>query len=545
MPTPEILAAIGPENDIPIQHLLPDPLFIVAGKPKHFLASPACTGSGLLVDSIIRQSLPPFFAPNTIERFVVSNGNPALIPVNVPNPQAPGAAPQRTFRPIARRATIITLDRPVDKTMLLTLLLRGNADPAVHDLYKRTEGKNEYYDVTPEAENAIPVRIAFGMIDENTIVIVEGNEDDIKSVFSDATVPNNAILARLKHTPITENDLTVVTSLEGLEISPEELEKLLGQNGQSSLPPGVAAVIKDHLRAMSLSLNSSAAVGQPILTIYIEGRDENGAKAIEETVGGLLLMWQTTLAAMSNDEKRMLPIPHDFAAALLNAMAVKVDGTHVNVILNNYALLIPTAAELLNDFQTFELQKLRLEKMAILAERCDAYCREHQKFPGDILDAEGKPLLSWRVAMLPILGMNDLYNKFKLDEPWDSDMNKKLLEEIPLIYQQLAVSTGLTKSTIRYFTSAGTPFSKRDLTIEDVKFPEKTILFVDVAPQYAVEWTKPELLDFDIDKVDDLFGNLILGVTFFGQTIVYPVLPKTDPNYEKWKQSVQALIYGL
>lgn len=46
-------------------------------------------------------------------------------------------------------------------------------------------------------------------------------------------------------------------------------------------------------------------------------------------------------------------------------------------------------------------------------------------------DKKGKPLLSWRVHILPFLDEQELYEKFKLDEPWDSEHNKKLLAEIP------------------------------------------------------------------------------------------------------------------
>ena len=43
----------------------------------------------------------------------------------------------------------------------------------------------------------------------------------------------------------------------------------------------------------------------------------------------------------------------------------------------------------------------------------------------------GKPLLSWRVQLLPFLEYAELYNQFKLDEPWDSENNLKLLEKMP------------------------------------------------------------------------------------------------------------------
>ncbi len=48
---------------------------------------------------------------------------------------------------------------------------------------------------------------------------------------------------------------------------------------------------------------------------------------------------------------------------------------------------------------------------------------------------EGKPLLSWRVLILPFIEQADLYSKFRLDEPWDSENNRKLIPLMPAIYQ--------------------------------------------------------------------------------------------------------------
>ena len=54
--------------------------------------------------------------------------------------------------------------------------------------------------------------------------------------------------------------------------------------------------------------------------------------------------------------------------------------------------------------------------------------------PAAIADKNSKPLLSWRVLLLPYMGEDSLYNEFHLDEPWDSDHNKKLLEKMPRIF---------------------------------------------------------------------------------------------------------------
>jgi hypothetical protein len=57
-------------------------------------------------------------------------------------------------------------------------------------------------------------------------------------------------------------------------------------------------------------------------------------------------------------------------------------------------------------------------------------------FPASaIYSKDGKPLLSWRVALLPFLNHDNLYKQFHLDEPWDSEHNKKLLDKMPDIFR--------------------------------------------------------------------------------------------------------------
>ena len=51
------------------------------------------------------------------------------------------------------------------------------------------------------------------------------------------------------------------------------------------------------------------------------------------------------------------------------------------------------------------------------------------------VDSQGKPLLSWRVPILPFIEQDALYRKFRLDEPWDSPTNKELIKEMPKVYE--------------------------------------------------------------------------------------------------------------
>lgn len=55
--------------------------------------------------------------------------------------------------------------------------------------------------------------------------------------------------------------------------------------------------------------------------------------------------------------------------------------------------------------------------------------------PAYSTDSEGKPLLSWRVAILPYVEHISLYEQFHLDEPWDSPHNRSLLDQMPDVYR--------------------------------------------------------------------------------------------------------------
>jgi hypothetical protein len=79
-------------------------------------------------------------------------------------------------------------------------------------------------------------------------------------------------------------------------------------------------------------------------------------------------------------------------------------------------------------------------------------------FPSDIRGKDGKPLLSWRVAILPFIEQDNFYRQFKLDEPWDSEHNLKLLAQMPNVYRVGIEPKDATHTYYQVFAGPGTPF---------------------------------------------------------------------------------------
>lgn len=117
-------------------------------------------------------------------------------------------------------------------------------------------------------------------------------------------------------------------------------------------------------------------------------------------------------------------------------------------------------------------------------------------------NSEKRANLSWRVHVLPYLDQQVLYEKFKMDEPWDSPNNIQLLDKMPEIFRDPRDPIGSTKTRLLRFTGPDTPFNENGAGPRLADFTDgisNTIAFVCAGGDKAIEWTKPEDLPFDVN----------------------------------------------
>jgi RNA polymerase sigma factor (sigma-70 family) len=158
-----------------------------------------------------------------------------------------------------------------------------------------------------------------------------------------------------------------------------------------------------------------------------------------------------------------------------------------------------------------------------LAKALLAYHKEKGHLPPHAHYAvDGKtPLLSWRVLILPYLGeeAKKLYGEFKLDEPWDSEHNIRLVRRMPVVFapknefkkakttsskdppaeeqeeEEESEPRGAT-TPFQVLFGPGTLFDgPRGRPLSDATDgPENTVLVAQAF--HAVPWTKPQDLAF-------------------------------------------------
>jgi hypothetical protein len=136
-----------------------------------------------------------------------------------------------------------------------------------------------------------------------------------------------------------------------------------------------------------------------------------------------------------------------------------------------------------------------------------SYHDVNNHFPTNVYDADGKPLLSWRVQILPYLEQTPLYQQFKMDEPWDSPHNKPLSQSVVNVFQlpgrpapqpwetyfQTFIAPKDVKPDARPWLVEGEKQGPRITNISDGT--SNTLMVVEAAA--AVPWAKPVDLPYD------------------------------------------------
>ena len=120
--------------------------------------------------------------------------------------------------------------------------------------------------------------------------------------------------------------------------------------------------------------------------------------------------------------------------------------------------------------------------------------------PQAITDEDGKPLLSWRVAILPYIEQQALYNQFHLDEPWDSPHNKELLSVKVPVYLIPGSEAPEGETYYQAFVGDGALVDPTEMTkIQEITDgTSNTIMIVEAGE--SVPWTKPEDLEYSEDE---------------------------------------------
>jgi hypothetical protein len=280
---------------------------------------------------------------------------------------------------------------------------------------------------------------------------------------------------------------------------------------QSQLQFGTPAEAEAAVPALKELLHLRRFIEPGILLSALDREIEraSGDETREEKLTTCMLFFEKVDAAMRD------PAVKQTGAAV--AVTVKADA--------DFAVLRAKAKEVIAANWADEVKslpkRLRASRANLrrIATALDDFDVAYRELPPPAICKDGKPLLSWRVAILPLLGEKALYEEFKLDEPWDSDHNKKLIAKMPAVFAAPAIKSAEGHTHYQAVVGKGAgwelvPDPKARLGAKG--FPLFGGAFADgnastlalVEATDAVPWTKPADLVYEAGKPLPKIGGL-------------------------------------
>jgi hypothetical protein len=276
---------------------------------------------------------------------------------------------------------------------------------------------------------------------------------------------------------------------------PQHLRRAL-EEAMPNLPPQAGGgSIKTVTRGLSWVAVGVNLTPKLAVRATVQAKDAEAARKLGELHDNLL---QALTTALAKDKEAQEIFPR--ADALRELFTPKAAGSRLTLALDDRELtsvLLPAVAKVRGAAaRTQSMNNLRQMALAM-----HNYHDTYKAFPSHAsYDKQGRPLLSWRVQILPFIEHQNLYQEFHLDEAWDSPHNKKLIARMPVVYRSPLAKAGPGKTTYLVVVGKDTMFPPGDkgVQVRDVTDGlSQTLLIVEADDGHAVPWTKPEDLRFN------------------------------------------------
>jgi uncharacterized protein (TIGR03067 family) len=245
---------------------------------------------------------------------------------------------------------------------------------------------------------------------------------------------------------------------------------------------------------------------------------------LRDTLPGLARMLNSVLAEQKSEWGNLTaPLAYfvdEFGTALQSTRVVSRSGLDVQASLlirldfEHFAASFGRATEKVRDAAERIQSQNNLKQIALAFER---YERAHGFYPPAFSRAaDGQPLLSWRVLILPHFqepSLTELYQRFRLDEPWNSTHNDPLLLQMPGVYTNPRLPSGKGPTGTHYQRLLGEGTASEPSLVKGLRRQDiidglaNTISVIEV--EKPLPWTKPDDADYSPRKPLPDFGGIV------------------------------------
>lgn len=540
------LDSLGSKNDLPTEFVFPGATFAQVVYPERILT---VEKGASLIEYIAQSS---FQLP---VKDILSKSTLAISSKGVTLESLKDAKTNEEIisgYPIPVEVVYLTSKNPIDKQQVLTEVFeKANKE----NVQSKTYGKFTVSVVESPLHMQLDEAGRIGKIEticagvafptDNSVVFISGTPSGLESFFSDKDGDARGVAAqRLARTKL--DNVAVAFQYDYDWDFPNT------QLTQLPLPvtQDLMQVIQKNVSAFQFLVDVSNPEGN-LLTLTVNAKSSDGANELRKAIGSSLMKAVDGIGKNASNAGAQAEEEVKGLVSLLKSVNLNVNGSDLvgsikysQEAIDFFAKAIQNLNDLRTNSQVYAQYDAVEESLFLLSRAFTTYFGKNKTYPKPICAEDGTPLLSWRVALLPSFGgqYQELYNQFKLDEPWNSDNNIKLLDKMPPFFTSPFEPNERTKTRYLVFNTPETPFgrSPQGLKLQDVADASRTLSVVFAASQHAVEWTKPETFAFNPEKPTESFGDFVCAVTLLGE-----VIRSECDDSEKNAKTLASLIYGV
>jgi Protein of unknown function (DUF1559)/BlaR1 peptidase M56 len=371
------------------------------------------------------------------------------------SPQAP-VEPGRTPLISPPSGAVFHMTKPQDWKTQLTQLLGSPPVEARHD------GQTYYGSPGPVGQ-----RWCAFTPDDRTLVLAQ--DDLLRELIEDRNAPAP------RH-PWDELWKKAVQGQVMLAFETRWLRRRMAQGFRGGPPaPGQSPIrdltletispLLDKARSYAIAFDSSEGL---TVDLIAGAGSEDDAKVVANTLQALLTLGRNAfqgfgqeLRGRTTESGEAMQWIVQAGDSLLDKARVETTGTDVRLQAKSSLDLAEGIKLLAPAVKSSQIASRRMSSVNHLKQIALAFHNYHSQngcFPAPVLygGKSGTVPYSWRVAILPYLEGQELYNRYDFDEPWDGPNNRKLLDKMPAVYGYPGLDgSPLSQSHSAYFVFTG------------------------------------------------------------------------------------------
>lgn len=241
---------------------------------------------------------------------------------------------------------------------------------------------------------------------------------------------------------------------------------------------------------------------------------DDGATRVGDTVRGLIPLAKNFVRG--NEQFESLPLEFsELVIELLDSATVETDKNQVSLSLKletDPTILVKMLTPLLLKSRVAATRATSLNNMRQIGIGMHNYESAFQHLPPAVLTSPAGKEYSWRIAILPFIDHNALYEAYRFDEEWNSPHNSEITANIPLVLRH---PDSKSPTACNYFVVTGKetmfPLDDSKMSFQNVSDGLSNTLML-VESKQDIHWAEPRDLDFGDEGLLDSLGGFEDGI---------------------------------